>query len=776
MAIVVPIVSDTSGLTRGLRGAGSSLAKFGKLAAVAIGVGVTAELYKSVKAAAAAEKSTQALRGQLKTLGMSSEVERLQAQFTELATTLGVDDEAASRAFTTILRLTGSATQAMDGLNLALDLSANTGFADLEKNAMQVARAMNGNTRLFKQFGITVDENTTKQEALAIVQRRVQGQAESFGSSATGSFQRFNEAVENLRETIGTPLVFALASAGGALASFLNQLREKPTLEAKIKFIIGSIGNVVWTGIRSIYTWWDQQGRVELPARVILVPSGRQQFDAFFTNLEKDARALGKRMGVAAISALAGVFTSEGRSKLAAAAQTFSDAFGGAAQFWFRVTGTTVITSFIEGILSAIPTIASKIGPALRDALLNAVSDATKALPAPIRDAVKDAFGAASRRGAVSKSNIITATVAAAIQDARKQLQSFGSSLVAFMSQKRAALLRVAGGANAAEMTAEQRRIEDERFKIAEKAARDALATAEDKTEAQLDLDQLLLDRQQTLRDRALSDAEESDKKTIDNLIEQFNRGLISAQDFSNQLKSYIGADFGSELGIAFSGAFSRELQSVLALVADIQKVAGQGQPLAPEAPGVSGTLRAENQRRYDEALAAWNKRRAERLKAAQDFRKRPGSAGGSTITAAEAAEIKKIMQDWDAQNAKPARSAYGLARGGILTQPTFVAGEAGKEAVIPLNSTSAMNILRDAIGSSGGGTTNVYNLTVHAGLGTDPDELGRTIVESIKRFEKRNGQAFSAPLLSVTQNVAGQTSTGSTKSDFNRVTTLRKG
>jgi hypothetical protein len=325
-------------------------------------------------------------------------------------------------------------------------------------------------------------------------------------------------------------------------------------------------------------------------------------------------------------------------------------------------------------------------------------------------------------------------------------------------------------------MTAEQRRIEDERFKIELKAAQDAVATAEDKTSAQLDLDQLLLDRQQTLRDRALSDAEDSDKKTIDNLIEQFNRGLISAESFSNQLKALIGTDFGSELGIGFAGAFERELQGVLALVADIAKVAGQGQPIAAEQPGVSSALKQENQRRYDEALADWQKRRADRLKQAQDFRKRAGSPGGSTITAAEAAEIKKIMQDWDAGNAKPVRSAYGLAMGGILKKQVFTAGEAGAEAVIPLNSTSAMNMLRDAVGGGGGGTTNVYNLTVNAGLGTDPDELGRTIVESIKRFEKRNGQAFSAPLLSVTQNVAGQTSGGSTKTDFNRVTTLRKG
>jgi hypothetical protein len=764
MAVVVPIVADTSALSRGLKGAGSGLARFGKLAAVAIGVGVTAELYKSVKAAAEAEKSTQALRGQLKSLGMSGDVERLQNQFTQLATTLGVDDEAASRAFTTILRLTGDSTKAMDGLNLALDLSANTGFADLEKNAMNVGRAMNGNTRLFKQFGITVDENTTKQEALAIVQRRVQGQAESFGGSATGSFQRFNEAVENLRENIGGPLVIALANVAGKVASFVNQLGAKPTLDAKIRLIVGSITDAGGRAYRDLITWWTTTQKTELPARTIITPSGRQQFDAFFAQLDKDAAAAGKRMGEKMILLLAGIFTSEGRKRIAKAATDLAQSFGSIIDFWFKITGTNAINSFIGGTLSAIPSIAAKIGPALREALLNALSDASKALPGPLKDAVDNAFGAMGRKAPAR--NLITDTVKAAIQDARKQLQSFGSSLLSFMSQKRAALLRIAGGSNAAEMTAEQRRIEDERFKIELKAAQDALATAEDKTSAQLDLDQLLLDRQQTLRDRALSDAEETDKKTIDNLIEQFNRGLISAESFSNQLKAYIGADFGSELGIAFSGAFERELQGVLALVADIANVAGQKQPIAAEQPNVTKTLQQENQRRFDEALADWNadQKRWNELKA----KRKKGEITQETLN--------NFVNRQNPGRPKPVRSAYGLAMGGILKKQVFTAGEAGAEAVIPLNSTSAMNMLRDAVGGGSGGSTTVYNLTVHAGLGTDPDELGRTIVESIKRFEKRNGQAFSAPLLSVTQNVAGQTSGGSTKTDFNRVTTLRKG
>jgi hypothetical protein len=473
---------------------------------------------------------------------------------------------------------------------------------------------------------------------------------------------------------------------------------------------------------------------------------------------------------------LIGAFTSQGRKEAGPAISgIFNTAFS-VLQFTFRISGTTLAMEFVAGVVEQINDSTGQFFQAIWNALTGAVNKLTDSQTYKDlgNQLVSKLF--AVRKGAVSKSNVITDTVKAAIQDARKQLQSFGSNLVSFMSQKRAALLRVSGGPTGAEATAEQRRIEDERFKIAEAAARAEVANAEDKTSAQLDLDQLLLDRQMTLRERALADAEETDKKSIDNLIEQFNRGLISAESFNNQLKALIGSDFGTELGMGFAGAFERELQGVLALAADIAKVAGQGQPIAAEQPGVSSALKQENQRRYDEALADWQKRRADRLKQAQDFRKRAGSPGGSTITAAEAAEIKKIMQDWDAGNAKPVRSAYGLAMGGILKKQVFTAGEAGAEAVIPLNSTSAMNMLRDAVGGGGGGTTNVYNLTVHAGLGTDPDELGRTIVESIKRFEKRNGQAFSAPLLSVTQNVAGQTSGGSTKTDFNRVTTLRKG
>jgi hypothetical protein len=78
---------------------------------------------------------------------------------------------------------------------------------------------------------------------------------------------------------------------------------------------------------------------------------------------------------------------------------------------------------------------------------------------------------------------------------------------------------------------------------------------------------------------------------------------------------------------------------------------------------------------------------------------------------------------------------AYGLtkfAKGGIVMGPTnALIGEAGPEAVIPLNKANGMG--------------NTYNLTINAGIGTDGNAVGRQIVDAIKRFEKTSGPVFAS-------------------------------
>lgn len=72
------------------------------------------------------------------------------------------------------------------------------------------------------------------------------------------------------------------------------------------------------------------------------------------------------------------------------------------------------------------------------------------------------------------------------------------------------------------------------------------------------------------------------------------------------------------------------------------------------------------------------------------------------------------------------------MAQGGIVNRPTVaMIGEAGPEAVVPL---SRMN--------KSGGT---YNITVNAGMGANGAQIGKEIVDAIKRYERTSGQVFAS-------------------------------
>lgn len=69
------------------------------------------------------------------------------------------------------------------------------------------------------------------------------------------------------------------------------------------------------------------------------------------------------------------------------------------------------------------------------------------------------------------------------------------------------------------------------------------------------------------------------------------------------------------------------------------------------------------------------------------------------------------------------------MAKGGIVSKPTLaLIGEAGPEAVVPLNRTSQ--------GMAGG---DIY-LTVNAGMGANGRDIGQEIVEQLSRWQRRNG------------------------------------
>jgi LysM repeat protein len=103
-------------------------------------------------------------------------------------------------------------------------------------------------------------------------------------------------------------------------------------------------------------------------------------------------------------------------------------------------------------------------------------------------------------------------------------------------------------------------------------------------------------------------------------------------------------------------------------------------------------------------------------LAANTKFTSDPKYKGGSTIFSGTTVKIPKF------------------AKGGIINGPTVgMIGEAGPEAIVPLTGKSSKSI----------GTT--YNITVNAGIGTNGSQVGKEIVDAIKRFERSSGPVFAS-------------------------------
>jgi hypothetical protein len=79
------------------------------------------------------------------------------------------------------------------------------------------------------------------------------------------------------------------------------------------------------------------------------------------------------------------------------------------------------------------------------------------------------------------------------------------------------------------------------------------------------------------------------------------------------------------------------------------------------------------------------------------------------------------------------ARSAYLVGERG---PELFVPGFAGN--IIPNNQLGAVPTMSSRGGGASGGM--VVNLTVNAGMGANGDDIGRQVVDSLRRYERRNG------------------------------------
>lgn len=228
----VQIVGDASGLQRafnqssGSAGSwGGRMAKAGKIAAVGLAgaTGLIAiGLKKSVDAALESEKAQTRLDSAFKAASVSAK-DRAAAldQISSVSRKAALDDEDLSDSFAKLVRTSGDAKSAMEGMSLAADI-ARARHISLEAATKTVERAMVGNETALKRVGVEITKNMSTTDALAAAQQKFAGAAEEYGNSAAGSQERFQVALENLQETIGTKFLPVLTRMMSGLADLVT--------------------------------------------------------------------------------------------------------------------------------------------------------------------------------------------------------------------------------------------------------------------------------------------------------------------------------------------------------------------------------------------------------------------------------------------------------------------------------------------------------------------------------------------------------------------------
>jgi len=243
--IFIPLkaIFDNSGLKKAQADFGK-LGKSIKTALGAVGVGLsigalTSQLNAAGKAAAQDAKSQALLATALRnTVGATNaQIASVEESISKMESLSAVADDNIRPAFAQLTRATGDVTQATKLTSLALDVAAGTG-RDVGSVAIALGRAYNGNTTALARLGVNVKGVSDPLGALA---KQFAGSAEA--AANLDPYQRLQIVFGNLQEQIGMALLPYL----NEFADFLNSPEGKETIDnfaASVKNLVTMMGNL----------------------------------------------------------------------------------------------------------------------------------------------------------------------------------------------------------------------------------------------------------------------------------------------------------------------------------------------------------------------------------------------------------------------------------------------------------------------------------------------------------------------------------------------------
>ncbi len=727
---------DTTQLTTSLKGVsktsklmGMNVSNSTRKAALGIAAMGAASIklgVDAVKAAAADQKAQLKLAKTLQNVtgATDSAIAATEKFITAQQFATGVSDTDLRPALENLARATGDIGQAQDLLKLSLDVSAGSG-RDLSTVSLGLTRALGGNFASLSKLGIVIPENIKKSKDFGQVQEYLNklfgGQAAVAANTFAGKLAIMRERLAEAQETIGGLLLPILTKL---VDKFLNNVM--PAIERVVEVIqfqgagagleaIGTeIANVItnldgtalkiknlillFLGIKTVTplvlalraSWVATSAAIGATATATKVATGVMKSALISTGIGALIVAAGFLAAKIYDVAIAAEATDKEVRFMESNGVRSFQRFGTAADLARQNVDRNIIS------LNAVALAATRAADALDNAGIKGVK--TGNIPVPVKvPGSSDVAGASSGASNAAKGASKSAKAAAAMaKEVAKQAAKAASALQKMNDKLTAA-----------------------RDKLA--AAKEAFASFRDGVKDSING---LLN---------FGDAANAQTGTfLQNLRAQAN-GIVS---FAGKIQQLIkmglsesaiqqvlaaGAEAGGKIADELIAGGASAISETNKLVASVNTAAtalGQAGATAFYQAGIT-----QGQAMVNGIIAAIKK---------SGFRIVGGFAA-LPKNLQKALDAGKLSKDQIKELNTLLKGVPALAEGGVVNKPTLaLIGEAGPEAVVPLSK----------MGGSGG---NNYNITVNAGIGTNGTQVGREIVDAIKRYERTSGPVFAS-------------------------------
>ena len=226
MAVVIPILGDDAGLQKAVKSATKSFNDLKRSAVdvakkAAIGfaaLGAAGGI--AVKAAMEDQKAQTLLAQQIRatTGATDAQIASIEGFIDKTQRATGVADDQLRPALASLVRGTGDLSKAQELLSLSLNISAATG-KDTETVSLALAKAYNGNLGALTKLGVPLDEATKKSKDFGAAQQQLNemfsGAAAAAADTMAGRFARLKIAFSEIVEQVGyylMPLVERFAN------------------------------------------------------------------------------------------------------------------------------------------------------------------------------------------------------------------------------------------------------------------------------------------------------------------------------------------------------------------------------------------------------------------------------------------------------------------------------------------------------------------------------------------------------------------------------------